>query len=960
MSDEAEQRRDDGAARADDPGALSRLLQEIALAPADDVVAAWKEQLRPGARVGRFEIRGEIGRGGFGSVYEAVDPELGRSVALKALRPHRTGRELSAEWIKKEAEAVAKLNHPNIVTLFDVGRCAAGPYLVMELLRGETLAARLEKGVLPLDEALQVADDMASGLAHAHAHGVLHRDLKPANAFLGEDGRVKILDFGLAHLLGSEAGSSGGTPAFMAPEQARGETVDERADVYALGVVLFQLLTGKLPYEARAERGVPGGGAPPEIPGAPAALVKMVGRMLARDPAERMANGAEAHAALSALRKAREPKRGLRIAQALALVAVVAAVAAVLWPRPPPLPPGRLTVALSDTANHTGNPALDEISGLLAKALEQSPRVSLLPHSLVAARAAAPGAEPPIRVDAAGALRAARETKAHVALSLEARAVPAGLEIEARGVDASRDRPLFTIREQTGGPAGIPDALDRMTDRIRSALDEDPAKAGPPVRLAQVVSPKPEAWEAWLEGQRLAREGRRKEAIQAYQRRRRSRCGLPAPPRRARRRGRVRRSGARSRRTCRPRCATPIASRRRSGASSRPRPPRSTGTGPGRWNGTTRSSQGGRTRRRPTSGLRCSRESCSATRCWRDRTSRRWSSSPPGRPPTGSVRWSGSAGSTRPSPRPAASRSRAPAGGRSGCCPGSTGFAASAPRRSTRPGGRWRRSRGPSTRTSSGASSREMPWTRSRARGRRRSRGWPWSSRRTLRSSPSPAADARRSTPSTPCARRRARLPSRAACSTISGSTSSSTGPTPTRSGRRRRPSCCSGMLRPSCLTTALVLAGDLERAERIDALWPMLDARNPCSRMFRAVRSWRQGDPAAGVRILDGFDFAATGFYRGAMLLDMGRNRQAVEEFRRYRRFPNRYDGTTEAFYRYPQSLYLEALALEREGDLAGATASVGRMLRMWQDADSDHPLLADARALRARLAKAGKAPTR
>jgi hypothetical protein len=158
------------------------------------------------------------------------------------------------------------------------------------------------------------------------------------------------------------------------------------------------------------------------------------------------------------------------------------------------------------------------------------------------------------------------------------------------------------------------------------------------------------------------------------------------------------------------------------------------------------------------------------------------------------------------------------------------------------------------------------------------------------------------------------------------------------------------------CLTTALVLAGDQERAERIDALWPMLDTRGPCSRMFQAARAWRQGDPAAGVRILEGLDFASIGFLRGAMLLDLGRNREAIEEFRRYRRFPNRYDGTTEAFYRYPQSLYLEAVALEREGDTGGATVAVERFLRMWKDADPDHPLLADARALRARLAKVPK----
>ncbi len=956
MSDEAEQRRDDGAARADDPGALSRLLQEIALAPADDVVAAWKEQLRPGARVGRFEIRGEIGRGGFGSVYEAVDPELGRSVALKALRPHRTGRELSAEWIKKEAEAVAKLNHPNIVTLFDVGRCAAGPYLVMEFLRGETLAARLERGVLPLDEALQVADDLASGLAHAHAHGVLHRDLKPANAFLGEDGRVKILDFGLAHLLGSEAGSSGGTPAFMAPEQARGETADERADVYALGVVLFQLLTGKLPYEARAERGVPGGGAPPEIPGAPAALVKMVGRMLARDPAGRMANGAEAHAAVSALRKAREPRRRLRIAQALALVAVVAAVAAALWPHPPPLPPGRLTVALSDTANLTGNPALDEISGLLAKALEQSPRVSLLPHSLVAARAAAPGVEPPIRVDAAGALRAARETKAHVALSLEARAVPAGLEIEARGVDASRDRPLFTIREQTGGPAGIPDALDRMTDRIRSALDEDPAKAGPPVRLAQVVSPKPEAWEAWLEGQRLAREGRRKEANQAYQRAVAADADFPLPHvelaaanefgDRAALQAHVQaalrhpdRIPAKERRLVEATSAeinwdwTRALERYDQVIAGWPDAPEAyvqaamlagslfgdtvlarpylekvvelaTGT--------------------PTAQIRALERLGRLDEALAE--ARRLALASPGRSSLTVLSWIHRVRGERAEALDAARRALA----------AEPGFLDEDLLWSLVEGDALDEIPGDATKGGEGvamvvpANVAKLALT-----GRRRAA--------------LDALDALRPPESAPAFTRgmfhnlRADfILDRADADAIWTEASAV---------------LLLGNASAMCITTGLVLAGDLERAERIDALWPMLDARTPCSRIFRAVRAWRQGDPAAGVRILDGFDFSATGFYRGAMLLDLGRNRQAVEEFRRYRRFPNRYDGTAEAFYRYPQSLYLEALALERDGDLAGATASVGRMLRMWQDADSDHPLLADARALRARLAKAGKA---
>jgi tetratricopeptide (TPR) repeat protein len=933
VSDEVQGRRDDGPTREGDAGPLTRLLQDIAEAPADEIAAAWKEQPRPGARVGRFEIREEIGRGGFGSVFEAFDPELGRDVALKALRPHRTGRQLSAEWIKKEAEAVAKLNHPNIVTLFDVGTCAAGPYLVMELLRGQTLAGRIEKGALPLDEALRVADDVASGLAHAHAHGVLHRDLKPANAFLCEDGRVKILDFGLAYLIGSGEGSSGGTPAFMAPEQARGEPVDERADVYALGTMLFQLLTGKLPYEPASERGVPTGGTPPQIPRAPAALTRILGRMLARDPAERMKDGQEAHAALAALRKSREPKRGLRIAQGLAVVAVIAAVAAVLWPRPPPLPPGRLTVAMADTANHTGDPALDEISGLLAKALEQSPRVSLLPRALIAARAAEPGAEPPARVDAAGALRAARETKAHVALSLEARPVPAGLELEARGVDASRDRPLFTLREQTAGPAGIPDALDRMSDRIRSALQEDPAKAPPPVRLAQVVSPKPEAWEAWLEGQRLAREGRGNEATAAYQRAVAADPDFPLPH--------VELAVAEE-------FGDRDAVRAHVDAALR------------------------HPERIPAKERRLV-EATSALLTWDwtraleryDQIIAGWPDAPEAY--VQAARLTGERFGDAALARPYLEKV--------------VQLEAGTPTdkiRALEQLGRLDEALAEAQRLAIARPDRRtlsmLSWVH-RVRGERAEALD--AARRALGTGPPNEAllwslvegDAL------------GELPAGVAKLALTGRRREALA----AFDARRPPESASAFERgkfhnyrvdfifdradgegiwqeasavllfgnstAACIATALAAAGDLERAKRIDDLWPMLDARGPCSRMYRAVRAWRQGDPAAGVRALDGLDFASSGYYRGAMMLDLGRNRQAVEEFRRYRRFPNRFDGTTEGFYLYPRSLYLEALGLEREGDAAGATAAVERLLGMWKEADPDHPLLLEARALRARL---------
>src|SRR5512137_1215178 len=242
------------ASSAGGPRPLSRLLQELADAPGEDALEAWRNELRPGDMVGRFEIRSEVGRGGFGAVYEAFDTELNRVVAVKALRLSRPRRELSADWIKKEAEAVARLDHPCIVTLHDVGTSRAGPYLVMEFLRGKTLAQRLAEGPIPQGEALRIAEEIAKGLAHAHQRGVLHRDLKPANTFLCEDGRVKLLDFGLAHLLGTEGVSGAGTRRYMPPEQVRGNEIDSRADVYAAAMTLRESMTGSRDPGAGDER----------------------------------------------------------------------------------------------------------------------------------------------------------------------------------------------------------------------------------------------------------------------------------------------------------------------------------------------------------------------------------------------------------------------------------------------------------------------------------------------------------------------------------------------------------------------------------------------------------------------------------------------------------------------------------------------------------------------------------
>ncbi len=313
------------------PGTLTALLQEIAAAPGEAQGGAWESVLRPGAVVGRFELVRELGRGGFGVVWEARDRELGRPVAFKAVR---AGGKAAAreERLLREAEAAARLSHPNIVTLFDVGRAEQGPYLVLELLRGQTLATRLKQGPLPVADALRVAVEVAKGLAHAHGEGVVHRDLKPENVFLCEDGQVKVLDLGMAHAFGRRK-ADGGTAAYMAPEQMAGAPEDERTDVFALGLMLFEMLSGKLPFpdtKALASSTPAPLIETPEAPG----IGDLLERMLAKEPVRRPRDGGSVQEALSSIRDA--PARAgpapapVRVRRRLPTLAVMGIPAALL------------------------------------------------------------------------------------------------------------------------------------------------------------------------------------------------------------------------------------------------------------------------------------------------------------------------------------------------------------------------------------------------------------------------------------------------------------------------------------------------------------------------------------------------------------------------------------------------------------------------------------------------------
>ena len=253
-------------------------------------------------RIGRYRVTRTLGQGGMGIVYAAHDDRLDRDVAIKVVRPEIVADPVAFDRFRREARAAARVTHPHICALYELDEDAGQPFLVMELLQGESLATRLERGPLPVAEALTVADAILDALSALHRCGIIHRDLKPANVFLTESG-VKLVDFGLARRPGSsretgetdltDTGVLAGTPRYMAPEQLRGEPADERSDVFAAAAVIYETIAGRPAFDGRTLLEIVhavGYDEPPELEGPHPipALYGVLRQALDKDPEQRI------------------------------------------------------------------------------------------------------------------------------------------------------------------------------------------------------------------------------------------------------------------------------------------------------------------------------------------------------------------------------------------------------------------------------------------------------------------------------------------------------------------------------------------------------------------------------------------------------------------------------------------------------------------------------------------------
>jgi serine/threonine-protein kinase len=468
-----------------------------------------------GRTVGNYRIVEKLGEGAMGTVYRAVDQMVDRNVAIKVLKPEIAQNAETLERFHREAVALARLNHPSIAQLYAFFREGDEYFMAMEFVPGETLDARIARqGRLPWPEALKILTPVLEGVGHAHSQGILHRDLKPANIMLATDGRVKVMDFGIASIqntsrLTREARLVG-TLEYLAPERALGKAPDARSDIYSLGMVLYEMLTGRLPFtgdtdfdliRAQLNQKVP---RPRELGIAlPPPIEELVMTALEKDPARRFQDAATFQAAAAKAALAAESgvatgtaemvRRRSIIASGVAVALLVTGLCGLgIWKivsarRPLPAPAASASVALAQaTPLQVLGPtvtlsSIDRPPAQPPAALPESPRQTAAPNMADVAAALATGGAAPLQY--ASIYKAAR--------SGGALGAPLVIQtVERRGVDFRLSRDQSRQLRAAGAPDTLLQAIRGSYRETRAAVPQPPApQAAAPARPPELAPP---------------------------------------------------------------------------------------------------------------------------------------------------------------------------------------------------------------------------------------------------------------------------------------------------------------------------------------------------------------------------------------------------------------------------------------------------------------------------------------
>ena len=489
-----------------------------------------------GKTIARYRILEVLGHGGMGRVYKAEDTKLGRPVALKFLAEDLSSNPAALERFRREAQAASALNHPNICTIYDIDEFDGQPFIAMEFLKGKTLKDCLVDGPLKTEATIALGAELASALGAAHTAGILHRDIKPANIFVTDRGQAKILDFGLAKLQAdysdaptideaqlTRAGSAMGTVAYMSPEQARGQELDARSDLFSLGAVLYEMATGVPAFPGETPAVIFDGllNHTPTVarqlnPDIPEGLEQTIFTLLQKDPKSRYQNAADLESALHRPISVRKQNRSRVLIPTAAIALLLIGAAFVLLRERGEVLTDRDVIVMADFVNETGDPVFDgTLKQALAFQLEQSKRLNILPEDDVRDTLLLMRRAPDEKVTDAVAREVCEREGLKAVLGGSIVSLGANYVLTLSALNCQTGASLAREQREARSKEQVLEALNEAAANLRVKLGESlPTLEKPDVPFEhKVTTTSLEAFKAYAQAMELDSQGKFREAI---------------------------------------------------------------------------------------------------------------------------------------------------------------------------------------------------------------------------------------------------------------------------------------------------------------------------------------------------------------------------------------------------------------------------------------------------------------